>query len=77
MYCNKVIQDELNEVMCPFCYKRIKERSVIVEKCWGKQRLENKDHVIVMTVNQSKSFVASIITMSNNSLVDMSQVILF
>ena len=31
----------------------------------------------LMTVNQSKSFVASLITMSNYSLVDMSQVILF
>ena len=31
------------------CYKQIKERSVIVEKCWEKQCLENKDHVILCT----------------------------
>ena len=32
VYCDKWIHDELDEVMCPFCDKQIKERSVIVEK---------------------------------------------
>ena len=49
MYCNKIIQDELDEVMCPFCYKQIKERSVVVEKCWEKLSLESKDYAIVCT----------------------------
>ena len=35
--------------MCPFCFKQIKERLAIVEKCWEKRCLENKDYVIVFT----------------------------
>ena len=31
MYCNKIIQNELDEVMCPFCYRQIKERSVSIK----------------------------------------------
>ena len=49
MYCNKIIQDELDEVMCPFCYGKIKERWVVVEKCWEKLSLESKDFAIVCT----------------------------
>ena len=47
MYCNKIIQDELDEVMCPFCHRQIKEQSVVVEKCWEKLSLESKDYAIV------------------------------
>ena len=46
MYCNKIIRDELDKVISPLWYKQIKERSVIEEKCWEKQSLENKDYVI-------------------------------
>ena len=49
MYCNKIIQDELDEVMCPFCHRQIKERSIVVEKCWEKLSLESKDYAIVCT----------------------------
>ena len=55
---------------CPFFYKQIKERSVMVEKCWETQCLENKDWLCAlivgksMTLNQSKSFVASMITIA-------------
>ena len=45
----KIIHDELDEVMCPFCYEQINERSVITENCCDKQWLDNKDHVIVCT----------------------------
>ena len=39
MYCNKVIQDELNEVMCPFCYKRMKGTISHSRKMLGKTAL--------------------------------------
>ena len=47
MYSNKIVHVELNEVIR--CYQQIKERSMIVEKCWEKQCSENKDHVIACT----------------------------
>ena len=33
MYCNKLIHHKLWDVICPFCYTQIKERSVIAVKC--------------------------------------------
>ena len=47
MYSNKIVHVELNEVIR--CYQQIKERSMIVEKCWEKQCSKNKGHVIVCT----------------------------
>ena len=47
MYCNKIIHDEWEDIVCPFCYKQIKKRSVIPVKCWDEQQLENKDHKMV------------------------------
>ena len=47
MYCHKIIHVESDGVIC--CYKQVKERSVMVEKYWEKQCLENEDHVIVCT----------------------------
>ena len=49
MYCYLIIHDELDELLCPSCYKQMKERSVLLEKCWDKQCLENEYHVIVFT----------------------------
>lgn len=28
MYCNKIIHDELDNIICPLCCKQIKEQSV-------------------------------------------------
>ena len=47
MYCNKIIHDEWEDIVYPFCYKQIKKRSVIPVKCWDEQQLENKDHKMV------------------------------
>lgn len=49
MYYSKMIHDELYKVISHFCWKQIRERSVILEKCHEKQCLENKDHLIVCT----------------------------
>ena len=49
MLIDQIIHGELDKVISPFCYKQIKERSVIAEKCWEEQCFENKDHVIVCT----------------------------
>ena len=49
MLIDEVIHGELDKVISPFCYKQIKERSVIAEKCWEEQCFENKHHVIVCT----------------------------
>ena len=46
MYSNKIVHDELDEVMCPFCYEQMNERLVITKNYFDKQWLENKDHVI-------------------------------
>ena len=27
-YCNKIIYDELEDIICPLCYKQIKEQTV-------------------------------------------------
>ena len=39
----------MDKVISPFCYKQMKERSVIIERYWEKQCLDNNHHVIVCT----------------------------
>ena len=48
MYSNKIVHDELDEVMCPFCYEQMNERLVITKNYFDQQWLENKDHVIFL-----------------------------
>ena len=35
--------------MCTFCYRKIKERSIVVEKCWEKLSLKSKHCAVVCT----------------------------
>ena len=68
-YINQIIHYELDKVISPFCYKQMKERSVIIERYWEKQCLDNNHHVIVCTncgqvdgYELMKNFAASMIT---------------
>lgn len=47
MYCNKIIDDELGDIMGPFWYRQTKEQSVKKIECCDEQCLENRDQEIV------------------------------
>ena len=47
MYCNKVKHDELDDIVCPFCCKQIKEQSVKNIECCDEHCQGNRDHEII------------------------------